>query len=133
MPEGEVLHHRVLKNETTVKEMERLTKGEFPLKRIISGMFEGKKQMKLSWLQLLKAGFMSKKSEGGVGVMGQAHYGSLANLKRAMEDGEDIPSGVSVGMIVGDCNDIPTCAEIIERTIKEAESVFETMKVQFSD
>jgi hypothetical protein len=36
-------------------------------------------------------------------------------------------------MIVGDCNDIPSAAEIVERTVQEAKAVFDAMKLQFED
>jgi len=71
---------------------------------------------------------------------GDTNFGDLQPLvagargrERCIEDGE-INDGIwTAGMVIGVIDDIPTCAELIERMVSEAKAVFESRMATFTD
>ena len=48
---------------------------------------------------------------------------SAASLRRALEDGDEKAGTITVGQVIGRIDDVPTCREMIDRMIAEAELV----------
>ncbi|MCW6006334.1 nitronate monooxygenase [Micromonospora sp. CPCC 205371] len=73
----------------------------------------------LSWLDLLRAGRNARRELSWSQVVMAANTPML--LKTAMVDGRPEYGVMSAGQVVGMIDDLPSCAELIDRIVKEAE------------
>nr|WP_281899254.1 nitronate monooxygenase [Phytohabitans aurantiacus] len=73
----------------------------------------------LSWLDLLRAGRNARRDLSWSQVVMAANTPML--LKTAMVDGRPEYGVMSAGQVVGMIDDLPSCAELIDRIVKEAE------------
>jgi NAD(P)H-dependent flavin oxidoreductase YrpB (nitropropane dioxygenase family) len=74
----------------------------------------------LSWVDLLRAGRNARRDLSWSQVVMAANTPML--LKTAMVDGHPEYGVMSAGQVVGVIDDLPSCAELIDRIVKEAES-----------
>ena len=56
---------------------------------------------------------------------------NAAKSRKVMIEGDENAGAQAIGQIIGGINDIPSCQEVIERTIAEAEEILGTMKAKF--
>ena len=111
---------RVMKTKRAEAEM----KNRFPIMNAIAGAFEAKRILKLSWFDMVRSGLDMGKGEGGMTLREQMNYAAgIARAERVILEG-DMEAGVlPIGQVIGGINDIPTVAELVERTMKEAREV----------
>jgi enoyl-[acyl-carrier protein] reductase II len=134
-PAFDGINCRVWRNEAAE---ELLHKKGLPLFDAISAGLTMKKALKLSWGQLFSTVIKMKGQDAGVG----GGKRSLASVMRfavgsqrfrlATREG-DMKNGIlMMGQAAGRIHDIPTVAEIIERTVKQAEQIMQKMDKQIA-
>ncbi len=98
-----------------------LKQGLSPLQMVKSAL-SVKQLLKLSWLQFIGLSWKMATSEEARGLLIQARQaqGAVHHLQ-AIEDGNVKDGFLFAGQSIGGIADIPTCAQVIERTICEAE------------
>jgi len=120
---------RVLKT----KEAEKRMQGGFPLFRAISSSLEIKETLNLSLFDFMRASFlMMKGGEEGSSLLAQARQAEhVISVKKAVEE-DDVDRGIlPAGQNIGSMLDIPTCRELVERTVREAEEVLTKISKQY--
>jgi len=106
-------------------------KKKLPIFEAMSAALEAKKLLNLSWSQMIRAGLASQ-GEEGMSVMGRMRFmTSAVRSEEVMIHGNEEVGVLTAGQVVGDIKDIPTCQEIIDRTMAEAEEAFRQMKAQY--
>jgi len=133
-PAFDGINCRVLRNKAAE---DLLEKKAFPLFDAISAGLHMKKVMNLSWGELLRTTNNMRKQQSGIGG-GQRGLGSSMRFAvgsrlfvKALED--PVNGILMMGQTAGRIKDIPTVAEVIERTVKEAEEIQKTMTKQFAN
>ena len=67
-----------------------------------------------------------------MGVTPMQYLAGMAKFTKGLYDG-DVDHGLFwCGQVIGRINDIPTCSELIERTVHEAEEIIKTMAQRFA-
>jgi len=96
----------------------------------ISGIMDVKKTTDASFWQLIVSGLRMKKAEN----ISLKDLGSLAGAtkwgQRGLVEGDEDFGSIASGQVCGGINDIPTCKELIDRVVAEAEVALEKIKVQ---
>jgi len=126
------LNCRVLRN----KAAEDMLKKRLPLVGSISAALFLKRELKLSWLQLVRTANTLRRMPMGIGGrrMGLSSAmrlgtGSMLFAKATVEG--DVENGLLImGPVAGRINDIPTVAELIERTVSEAEQILKALNTR---
>jgi enoyl-[acyl-carrier protein] reductase II len=114
------INARVLKT----KKAEAAMKNRFPLIEAMSGAMETKRLLKLSWWELIRSSLSTRKGEGGMGIREQLRYAAdTARAKEVMFEGDENAGTLPIGQVIGGITDIPTCKELIERIVAQAEAV----------
>ena len=118
---------RTLKTKVT----EKLVKRGLPFFEILTSTNQMTKELGLSWREAFRVAQAMKK--GGLPYMNQGRMsaGFLRAMKATYYGDEDtgiLFCGQSCGMV----SDIPTCQEVIERIVAEAEQLLKTAKDKFS-
>ncbi len=76
---------------------------------------------------MIRSGLDMGKGEGGMSLLQQMFYAtSMANTERVVCQGDEDAGVFPIGQAIGGINDIPTVAELIERTINEAKEALRT-------
>jgi enoyl-[acyl-carrier protein] reductase II len=126
---------RVLRNPAAEKLLEKKT---LPLFDAMSAGMHMKKILGLSWGQLFKEANNLRKQAIGVGG-GQRGLGSAMRFAvggrlfaKATVEGDPVNGILMIGQTTGRIKDITTVANVIERTVKEAEEILQTMNKQFA-
>lgn len=116
---------RVLKSEGA----EAMMKEGFPLFRSIAAALEVKRILNLSWWKFISLSQQMKKAEEGRSLMVQARSanGAIKHLK-AINEGDLEEGFLFAGQSVGGIQDVPSCQELIERTVTEAENLLNSKK-----
>jgi len=134
-PAFDGINCRVLRNEAAEA---LLKKKAFPLFDAMSAGLHMKKILGLSWGQLLKEANNMRKQATGIGG-GQRGLSSAMRFAvggrlftKATVEGDTVNGILMIGQTAGRINDIPTVAEIINRTVKEAEEILGNMNKQFA-
>ena len=112
------VNQRVFKN----KKAEESMKKRFPLVESINGALNTKRLLKLSWWQLISSGMSTSKGDDGMSMKEQLRYAaSTARVKNIMFEGNQ--DGIlAIGQVIGGIRDVPTCKELIERIVAQAEA-----------
>ncbi|MFC1989096.1 NAD(P)H-dependent flavin oxidoreductase [Chloroflexota bacterium] len=123
------IYARMLRN----KAAEDMLKKRMPLVDAISAALYMKKQMGLSFPELVRQAFSAKGQQTRFGTTGSwtetMRFAISRSLTlRACIEGDPVGGLLPTGQGVGRIDDIPTVAEVIERTVAEAESIIESMK-----
>lgn len=106
------------------KKAEEAMKKRFPLTTAISGAMETKRLLKVSWWDMVRSGFASSKGEGGRSLREQLRYAAgTARANRVMFEGDETAGVFTIGQVIGGIRDVPTCKELIDRVVAEAEKV----------
>lgn len=116
---------RVLKS----KGAEAMMKEGFPLFRSITAALEVKRILNLSWWKFISLSQEMKKGEEGRSLMVQARSanGAMKHLK-AINEGDMEEGFLFAGQSVGGIQDVPTCQELIERIVVEAENLLNSRR-----
>ena len=118
-------NQRVFRN----KGAEAAMKKGFPLISGIAGVLEVKRLLKISWWELIRSGLSIRKGEGGVGMFQQLRYtADTARVNKLMFEGDENAGLFPIGQVIGGITDVPTCQELIERTVSEAEKALEATR-----
>ena len=113
---------RALKTKRAESEM----RGGVPIIHAISSIFDTKRMLKLSWLQLFSYCEKARRIEGGMGMLGQVRYATdAARWGRVVFNGNEDAGLFSAGQSVGGTKDMPSCQELIERIVAEAKKSLE--------
>ena len=109
------------------KASEALTiKSRFPLKEAVTGVLEVKRALNLSLWQLLRTTVKMLRSEERVSLLQLAHQAAnVPRFEKAVFDGNMEEGVVFGGQAVAGINDIPTCKELIDRIVAEADKVLQ--------
>ena len=111
------------------KRAEAEVKKRFPLISDIAGALEIKRLLKISWWELIRSGLSTRKGEGGMGMREQLRYAaSTARMEKVMFEGDEDAGTFDIGQVIGGITDIPTCQELIERVVTEAEKALEVAR-----
>ena len=90
----------------------------------LAGVLETKRMLKLSWWELIRAGFNTRKTEEGMTLRQQYRYAaSSARSHKVMFEGDENAGALPAGQVVGGIDDLPSCQELVERIVAEAEEV----------
>jgi len=126
------LNCRVLRN----KAAEDMLKKRLPLVGSISAALFLKRELKLSWLQLVRTANTLRHMPMGIGgrrmgLSSAMRLGTGSRLfAKATVEG-DVENGLLImGPVAGRINDIPTVAELIERTVSEAEQILKALNTR---
>ncbi len=116
---------RVMKTKKAEAEMKK----RFPLAEAMAGALETKRLLRLSWWGLVSSGLSTRKGEGGMGMREQLRYAAnTARAKRVMFEGDENAGTLAIGQVIGGIRDVPTCQELIERVVAQAEAVLEATR-----
>lgn len=126
------INARVLRN----KAAEDMLKKHFALFDAISAAMYMKKVMKLSFPQLVSQAISIKNEESRFGTKNTMaetmRFAIGASLNtRAYVDGDAVNGLISTSQGVGRLNDIPKVAEVLERTVTEAEKIVNSVRTKF--
>jgi len=113
--------NRVLKTGAT----EALMKRRPPIVETMTSIIQMKRLLRVSFWELLRGGLKASKAEEiSLPNLPRMTIGPL-RLLRAIEDG-DLENGyIDAGQVTGRITNVPTCAELIERIVAEAEEALE--------
>ena len=116
---------RVLKNPGA----ETIMKSGLSLSQSMKSALEVKRILNLSTSKFLALSWSMMKSEEGKNLLMQARQanGAVRHLK-AIREGDEKEGFLFAGQCVGGIQDVPTCKELIERTVAEAEKSIEAVR-----
>jgi enoyl-[acyl-carrier protein] reductase II len=105
---------------------EAIMKSGLSLSQSMKSALEVKRILNLSFSKFLALSWSMMKSEEGKNLLMQARSanGAIRHLK-AINEGDEKEGFLFAGQCAGGIQDVPTCQELIERTIAEAEKVLE--------
>ncbi|MFC2002530.1 NAD(P)H-dependent flavin oxidoreductase [Chloroflexota bacterium] len=118
---------RVLKT----KRAEDVARRRLPLVDAISSAMRFKKDLNLSLWEVIKGGIRTARGEGGHLTDLPILSAGLAEMERAIEEGDEEHGLFLAGQACGGINDILSCQELIERIVAEAEEVAEATRRKF--
>lgn len=96
--------------------------GHFPLIKAIAGGMEIKRALKLSAWEFAKAAVETGSDEEKTSIFRQGRLAAQAiRYQQAMYEGDLNEGVIAAGQCVGGIRDLPTCKELIERIVSEAE------------
>ena len=134
-PAFDGINCRVLRNPAAEKLLE---KKAIPLFDSFSAAMYMKKTLGLSWGELIRTANNLRKQAIGIGG-GQRGLASAMRFAvggrlfaKATVEGDMVNGILMMGQTTGRIKDIPPVAEIIERTVKEAEEILARMNKQFA-
>lgn len=132
-PAFDGINCRVLRNKAAE---DLLKKKAFPLFDAISAGLHMKRTLNLSWGELIRTANNLRRQQIGIGA-GQRGLASMMRFavgsrlfSKATTEGDPVNGILMMGQTAGRIKDIPTVAEVIERTIAEAEEILESMKAK---
>jgi enoyl-[acyl-carrier protein] reductase II len=135
-PAFDGINCRVLRNKAAE---DLLKKKAIPLFDSYSAAMYMKKTLNLSWGQLYNTANNLRRQQIGIGG-GQRGLASAMRFavgsrlfSKATVEGDTVNGILMMGQTAGRIKDIPTVAEIIERTVKEAEQILARMNQQFAN
>jgi len=134
-PAFDGINCRVLRNKAAE---DLLKKRAVPLFDAMSAALYMKRNLKLSWGELIRTANNLRRQQIGIGG-GQRGLASAMRFAvgsrlfaQATEGGDPVNGILMMGQTTGRIKDVPTVTEIIERTVAEAEQILEKMKTQFA-
>ena len=132
-PAFDGINCRVLRNKAAE---DLLKKKSFPLFDAISAGLHMKRTLNLSWPEVIRTANNLRRQQIGIGA-GQRGLASMMRFavgsrlfSKATTEGDPVNGILMMGQTAGRIKDIPTVAEVIERTIAEAEEILESMKAK---
>lgn len=96
------------------------------LLQAFSSALQIKRMIEVPFFKLLFSGFKQR------GVQDLARQAlSIKGIKKFIETGDPESGVLPIGQVIGLINDLPTCKEVIERTVLEAQEAMELLKKKF--
>jgi len=118
---------RTLKTKVT----EKLAKRGLSLIEILTGTNEMKSELGLSWREALR--IAKAMTKAGIPYMNQGRMSAgFLRAMKAVYYGDEATGLLFCGQSCGMVNDVPTCREVIERTVAEAEEALKTAKDKYA-
>jgi enoyl-[acyl-carrier protein] reductase II len=115
------LPSRVLKNKATEAMFKR---GGLPIFTAIAGAFQIKRAMNLSMGDFIRSSFGMMAGEDKRSIIEQARTANaLFHFEKAIYQGDVENGWMMAGQDIGAIRDLPTCQEVIDRTVAEAEKL----------
>jgi len=118
---------RVLK----LKRSEAVAKRNLPGLDAISASMRFKRELNLSWWELIKGGIRTARGEGVALTDLPVLSAGLVEMARAVEEGDEETGLFLAGQACGGINDIVSCQEVIDRIMAQAEEVLEATRRKF--
>ena len=116
---------RVLRTEAA----EGMMKGGFPIFKGVSSALEIKRIMNISLGKFISLSLGMMKGEEKLSLLQQARFAVGAEKHRkAIYNGDEEDGFMFAGQNSGGIDDIPSCKELVERVVAEAEKVLETTR-----
>ena len=116
------LNTRVFRN----KKAESTKKSRLPLISGFAGALETKRMLRLSWWSLIRGGLSTSKSPEGMSMIEQLRYAaSSARSRKVILEGDENAGNLPIGQTIGGIRDLPSCRELIEKIVADAEKVME--------
>lgn len=119
------VNERVYRNKRSEAEIKK----RFPIISGIAAALEVKRLLEISWWKLIRSGLSIRKGEGGTSMFQQLRYAAgTAGMDKVMFEGDENAGVFPIGQVIGGITDIPTCQELIERVVTEAEKALEATR-----
>lgn len=116
---------RVLKT----KAAEAMMKETLPLWKWFSSALEVKRTLGVSIYEIIRGSMRMRKGDEGLSLFQQARLATAAiNAKKAIQDGDEEQGILPAGQCCAGIDDLPTCKEVIERIMNEAEDTLKTVR-----
>lgn len=133
-PAFDGINCRVLRNKAAE---DLLKKKSIPLFDAFSAAMQMKRTLNLSYPELIRTARNIRRQRaalgGGAGLGATMRFAIGSSLfRKATVDGDPVNGILMMGQTVGRIKDIPTVAEIIERTVREAEEILAKMNKIFA-
>jgi enoyl-[acyl-carrier protein] reductase II len=113
------------------KAADELMKGNITLGEAIPSALQVKRVLKMSWWRFLLTSYRMMKGEERRSLFQQARMARTAGRQQKAIYNGDVQEGVLfAGQVTGAISDIPTCQELIERIVAEAEQTLEAMRAK---
>ncbi len=113
---------RILKT----KLAEAIMKDRLPLIKWFSSALEAKRRLNISTYEIILNGLRMRRAEESLSIFAQARLATAAlRARKAIQDGDEEQGLLPAGQCCGGIGDVPTCKELVERIVIEAE---ETLK-----
>jgi len=120
---------RAMKSKVT----DEITKEIFPLMRSIKSALQVKKMMNLSFWEFLKSSRTMSKEEGGPSLVQQATMAAgSSRLMKAIYEGNEEEGFLYAGQCMGGIKDMPSCKDVVEQMIAQAEAALEATRAMKS-
>ena len=118
---------RVLKTKTA----ETVARRKAPLIELVTSTLKTRRILELSWGESLRSA--SKMRKGGMSLWKLAFMSSgILRFREAILEGDERFGLMLAGQSCGSMTDLPSCQELIERTVVEAEQALEKTRGKFS-
>jgi len=118
---------RVLKT----KRAEVVMKDRLPLARWFLSASEIRQRLGLSMYEIIRGSLRMRKGEEGLSIFAQARLATAAiRGKKAIQDGDEEQGILPAGQCCGGIDDAPTCRELIERIVTEAEETLKAVRTR---
>ena len=100
-----------------------MAQGKVPIGKAISSAWQMKKMVDVPFHKLLLSGLRQR------GAQDLARQAVTIDFLRTLNEPGDVDSlFLPLGQVAGRINDLPTCQEVIERTVAEAQEVIEVLR-----
>jgi len=124
------LPSRVLKNKAAEA---AVRKRGFPIVNAVIGALNVKRMLKLSFWDFLRSSLGMMKAEEKRSLMDQARIANaVIHFEKAIYEGDVENGWMMAGQCCGAINDIPSCQEVIERTVAQAEEILANAGKKFA-
>jgi len=119
------INERVLKTKLAEDKMKKNPS----LMTSIAAAMETKRLLKISWWKLISSALSTRKGEGGMSMLEQLRYAANARAAdKVMFEGDETTGVLPIGQNIGGIDDIPSCQELIERIVTEAETTLDALR-----
>jgi len=111
------------------KSAEAMMRTGVPVARWFSSALEVRRILKLSTYEIIRSSLRMRKAEEGLSLFQQARLATAAiNAKKAIQDGDEEQGVLPAGQCCAGIEDIPSCKELIERIVIEAEEILKATR-----
>lgn len=123
------LPSRELLTKKAEAEMRSDLRGTIPLISGMAGALEIKRLLNISLWELIRSGLRTRKAEEGMSMLEQLRFAAnAASTRKIIFDGDETAGTLAAGQSIGGIKDIPSCQELIERIVTEAEKALEVAR-----
>lgn len=110
------------------KRAQSIVRRRFALLEAANSAFRFKRELDLSWWDIIKGGLSMSQAQGRSVIDLPILAAGLSEMDKGYRTGDETIGLFLAGQSCGDINDIPTCQEVIERIMVEAEEVMEAIR-----